>query len=511
MRHLYSDIKRILILTENLLYLAGKSLQRRAMRNGVLISVAFSSTIIRTNQLAAEKLSNEQLTTLLLVAFASYPAGTLLVRIANLLTRDNLDAAAGGHLYLTSHFKKSRMRIHLNYLWYEVFRFEPRDAPMMLQRDVRDYNYNSAVKERGRGRWSEQTPGEVDSEVAGCLFPTCIADSEQEQSDLRRFTETGLYALASPLPMGVQSARIGIHLGPIEDWYEKGFFSYEDFPAKSFSRDPLIKRTQRLIEPAVFNHARRLLSPETAPSFWYALTVRKFGAQLGKAITALNRDSEATGFPDYFDAQHFIWPSQELDKVVDNRFRNFGQHLPESMRRLRRDLMHGVFSADTHTARRHVMRMFARDYAWIFKLRLRFDATYAAHRLTHTPINELKHIQQTFSLTPVKLPYVKKLSTLAEDRLSRLDRRLGYTRDSAPDTVVYQMMQVAVHIDYKGFRTHYLEESAGKLESLLQDSRHAADLGLLLELLHRVRIYHILIKMQILDYWTIVQKIGQLN
>ncbi|MCZ7600187.1 MAG: hypothetical protein M5U09_24015 [Gammaproteobacteria bacterium] len=95
------------------------------MRNGVLITLAMSSNIVKTNYVGAQSLTGDQLTWLLAGAFASYPAGSLLLRVASFLSRDHIDAAAGGYLHLTSHYKQSRMRLHLEYLWREVFRHDP--------------------------------------------------------------------------------------------------------------------------------------------------------------------------------------------------------------------------------------------------------------------------------------------------------------------------------------------------------------------------------------------------
>ncbi len=492
MLHLYRDLKRVLVLTENLLYLAGRSLQRRAVRNGLLVSIAMSSTIIKTNYVNAQTLTPEQLTALILGAFASYPAGALLVRLANFMTRDNLEAAAGGYLHLTSHYKQSRVREHLHYLWHEVFRYETLDG-------------EAGSGDAGTASRPADGPGHM-------LFQDHLLVHDDERTGHDGFIAAATRALASPAPMGLQSARAGVHLGPVEDWYEKGFFAYEDFPAKAFSRDPLIKRMRRFARPGMQNSLQRVLGSEMGPSFWYAFTVRKFGTGLGKAIIALNRESEAAGLPDYFDAQHFIWPSAELDVEVSSRFADSRPELAARFTERRRQLFRKVFSDDPETARRHVMRMFHRDYAWVFRLRLEFDGEFAAGRLHAKPTTEVVDIERWFSIKLVPEKIVDRYGRHAGKTLDLLDSLLGPHRHRPGLTSRYRAMQIAACIDYRGFRTRLVERSdrRGLRGLLLGDDATTRDIGLLLELLRRVRLYHALTRIQILDYWSIVESMAEL-
>lgn len=511
MLRLYSDLKRILVLTENLLYLAGKSLQRRAMRNGVLVTLAMSSGIVKTNVVAAQTLSPDQITALVVGAFASYPAGAVLLRLAGFLTRDNIEAAAGGHLHLTSHYKQSRMRLHLHYLWHEVFSNDGDVRPRPPATDEYSLDKRSARPLLASG--AEPLPrADRTDDTFGLFVEKPFADEgEREAHD--RFVAAGLEALRSPLPMGVQSARTGFHLGPVEDWYEKGFFSYEDFPAKGFSRDPLIKRSYRLVNSAARVRVARLVVAEAAPSFWYAFTVRKFCTMLGKAIISLNRDAERAGYPDYFDAQHFTWPSADLDAEVSRRFAAGGAPLDRRLFELRKLLMREVFSPDAETARRHVMRMFARDYAWIFRLRMRFDGVWAAGQLPGRPMVELDAVESAFSLSILKRGDVDRLAASARANLAALDDALAACTEVAVPAGAYRLMQIAAHTDFRGFRSRHLAEPDH--DALPRFARSAQqferDFAVLGELLHRVRIYHALIKMQVLDYWSIVSRIGELD
>lgn len=116
MIQLLHDLKRVVSLSEDLLYLAGRSLQRRALRNGIVIAVGYGSALFGVKVAGYEVVTQKQVLSLLAASFASYPLGTVCVRLADLLTRGNLDAAAAGHLHLTSHYKRLFTNLHLSRL-----------------------------------------------------------------------------------------------------------------------------------------------------------------------------------------------------------------------------------------------------------------------------------------------------------------------------------------------------------------------------------------------------------
>ena len=72
------DLARVSAITENVLYIIGKSLQRRALRNGVLVALAYGSALVGV-KLSQGGLTPQQIASLLVAASASYPLGTFLV------------------------------------------------------------------------------------------------------------------------------------------------------------------------------------------------------------------------------------------------------------------------------------------------------------------------------------------------------------------------------------------------------------------------------------------------
>jgi hypothetical protein len=230
-------------------------------------------------------------------------------------------------------------------------------------------------------------------------------------------------------------------------------------------------------------------------------------------LTTLNREAERQGFPDYFDAQHFIWPSPQLDALVARDFDHRRHDLQGRLMALRWGLIREVFSDDGITARRHLMRMFARDYALIFELRLKLDGSWSAGRLNDSPDRELDAVERTFQLCPIGRKRVSTSVREATNRLDELDRLLQAAGIDDEDRELKALLEVAAHIDYRGFRARIVESGdPAALGRLLEStSDFGKDIGLLRELLRRVRVYHALIKMQVIDYWSIIRQIGELD
>jgi hypothetical protein len=511
------DARRVVNLTENLLYLAGRSLQRRAMRNGLLAALAYSSAVLPVRIADPGTFRREQILGLLVVAFASYPAGGLLVRISNLLIRDNLDAAAAGYLHLTSHFKQSRMRTHLERLWQDVFRHESgrEDGAASgagggsLQQTLTDH-----LKTLPADAW--HLLGDIDGRH---LDPAAVVERilrlrparDRSLDEYQRYLYTGLYALASPMPLAVQNHRVGFDLGPLEDWYEKGLFTPEDFPAKAMDRDPLVAAARRLADPRWSRRLLGLLASESSPSFWYALTSRKYGVSVGRTIRALNRIAERFGHPYYFDAQHFTWPMAEQLDAIRGQFGPHGDELVVELDRRRRDLMRSLFSSDAGIARRHVFRLFARDWRRILELRLAIDPEYAAGTLDETPRDEIETCLRHWHGRVHKSGRLEKARSHARESLDLTDVLVRAAGLESIDERRRRTMAIAVHVNRHALRRRAADVRDGRRLTAAGTraiGRALATVSSTSMILVRIRFYHSLVRIQAETYWDVVQGVA---
>ncbi len=497
------------------MFLIGRSLQRRAMRNGVLVALAYGSAIMGINLGDESKLSQEQLFGLLAMAFASYPAGIVLVKISNLLTRGNIVTAAGGYLHLTSHFKQARKAEHLSLLWDRVFRHE--SAFDKSVDDIVMSKTRLAATKLAIHEWMDELPRgvraamQLDDDGNERRLVERILSSyphdPQVEATKELFVLTGSYALGTPLPQALQERRIGFDLSPLEDWYEKGLFTFEEFPAKAFLRDPWIRQIRALLRPKWLHLIDTWLAIEPTPSFWYVFTTRKLGVLTGKAISELNRLANEPSAIGYFDTQHFLWPSADLDDDVLSHFGERGEALLALLRTRREGNLRELFSDDPEVARHHIFRMFLPDYKGILRLRLSFDVEYAGGADHFSPAAELAEMEAHYGAEILSARTLRKLTgrakkslVLADDLLDRLAFDTG--------TRAARAVRIAYHCNYQNLRGIW-NESARDVTPDLQAIVDGVASGerLFRASLVRIRTYEVLAILQMATYTELVDRL----
>lgn len=518
MMRFFAGLGRIVSLTEDVLYLLGRSLQRRAVRNGFVVALAYGSALMGVNVVGAQRLENEQVLGLLVAAFASYPAGVLLVRISNLLTRGNIVTAAGGHLHLTSHYKQSQMREHLGLLWDRVFCYE----------SVLSANIDKTINARARLKateksihdWLDGLPFAVrqamrlfDQQDDDALVERILSSySHHRKVEATRelFILSGLYALQTPIPQAIQERRVGFDISPLEDWYEKGLFTYEEFPGKAFLRDPFVREIHTLLYGPWRNRISAFIALEPTPAFWYAFTIRKLGVMIGKGIRAMNarvHEPVATG---YFNTQHFLWPSDELDEAVLQEFPQQGAALLEELRAIRASLIEELFSSRADVARNHIMRMFLADFRRILTLRLRFDVEYCAGLLKTTPKQDLDFLFRRYGEHVVARHRADKLIEQARLSEQNVSQFLGMTQMELSPTRL------------RSLRVLYHARRCWSWRRLLPDAMNRDDVGGALarlepshatcvQALIRLRTFDALARIQIATYDDLVISLSRQN
>ncbi|MEM7254255.1 MAG: hypothetical protein AAF493_22790 [Pseudomonadota bacterium] len=509
-----AGLRRIISLTEDLMFLIGRSLQRRAMRNGILVAAAYGSTLVGIKLGSSSQLSNEKILALVAIAFASYPAGVILVRLSNFLTRGNIVAAAGGFLHLTSHFKQSHRRAHLGRLWDHVYRHEA-----MLQRTVDDVMRSrdqlQATKEAIHD-WIENLPDSIrtamqlqDARRETALIERILSgyphDSDIEATR-ELFILSGIYALGTPMPQKLQASRVGFDLSPLEDWYEKGLFTLEDYPAKAFERDPLMRQIFSMIRPTWWHRIESFLAIEPSASFWYTFTTRKLGVLTGRAIGELNSAAALPLGTGYFNTQHLLWPSRELDAEVIKDFPIDGERLLQMLQTKRLANVHQLFSDNPAIARHHVCRMFLGDYQTIVKVRLRFDVEYAGGHDQFNPREAIATFESDYGLSVLSSRVLHRLTDAAERTLHQVDAVVdAHGVTGARET---RALRMAYHLNFHGLASA-CREDIGSTRSAAA-VRAALDCAPMLNhALVRLRLYEVLALLQIATYAELIESLLQ--
>jgi hypothetical protein len=517
------DLARVSAITENVLYIIGKSLQRRALRNGVVVALAYGSALLGV-KLSQGGLSPQQIASLLVAAFASYPLGTFLVLLSNFLARDSLNVATAGQLDLMAHYKQAGMRRHLYAAWNDVFRYES-----ALTASIHDVindrgsllaNRNNLCRLLGNLPLSLRKDLGLHQDRARDGMVDRILSSFPQRNLIEAtrdsFVLTGTYALTSPLPQCVQEMECGFDVSVLEKWYRKGLFTMEDSLLKDFETDFVIKEIREILQPRPVTLAARFFDTEYAPSFWYSWTMRKLGICLGKSIRTMNRQLDLDRVPPYFNAQHFLWPCETLADDVLHRFGlTEGYRLLEELERTQRIFVHGVFSADLHGAHRLLYRLFEKNIRKTLALRLRVDVEYVAGELQRGPEQDLSRQpgpDWRRALPKRKLVAARKRVVPPDELMEKIARAVGHPIENAE---AQRALRIAHFIDYQHLGRHLSRwEQAGAQTGANPDlidlvQRICAAKAKVSAKLIRVRMFHLVARLQTELYVDLVEWLGK--
>ena len=509
------DLGRIFSVSENVLYLLGKSLQRHAMRNGIIISMAYGSALLGIKISGTRPLSQEQIISLLAMAFASYPAGAMFIRLSDFLTRAFTEHTTAGHLHLTSHYKQQGINDHLAWLWRDVFRHEAR-----VRRSL-----DQVISSRGRvealqhaiDHALENLPSRIKKdlkldrdgavrEMTDRVLKSVSHDREVEAVE-KLFVYTASYALQTPMPQAIQEMETGFDLSLVEEWYQRGLFVYEDFPGRLFNTDPHVREVLDHLRRPIFNRLGRFLRSETSPSFWYAYSIRKLSVLCGKSIVRLNRQLADTPDYGYFDAQHLLWPSEELEAAMHRQFTGRAENLYRRLLAERRSLVVQVFSRDPDIALKHILRMFRRDYRRIFRLRLAVDSDYLTTDGGEAAIEEMDTINNWLDRAVCSTRQLRRKMDRAKMLRERFDALLNQLPlPRTPDPEELRALHMAWFVDLHHFRRNLESgDAATKQQSIERIMRYAPVFS---RRLVSLRLHHCLLKIQIYTYWTLIGELA---
>lgn len=515
MKHLFLDLVRISNLTENLLYIVGKSLQRRALRNGMIVAMTYGSALLGLKLTSGNPLTTEQLLRLLAASLASYPLGTFFTMLSGFLTREHVDTAGAAQLDLMGDLKRTRMRRHLEAAWVEVFRYEAAISGDVNQTinerkqllSTRDALYLAVDNLPRELREALVITGEEDIHRIVERLLTGLPRHNRMEQDRESFVLTGLYALNSPLPQRVQELECGFDISVIEKWYRHGLFTAEDELLRDFETDLLIRGVRRMLQPGPLVALLRFVGPGYTASFWYAWTMRKAVILLGKTIARLNRELDLRQRTPYFGAQHLLWPCERTDQdVIDEFGEQEGRRLLRLLERQRRKLMRKIFSADRVSAYRLLYRAFSKELLRIAKLRVQFDAEYRLGLLLRKPRDDLATLEGLLGHSVISHGQLDKLlGDDADEERFRSDLRLLTTRE--PEREALRALRIAYFVERRGIRRclarNDLDGAQARYREVLgAKQKYTAKLV-------RLRLYHLLARLQVELYRDLVTELGR--
>ncbi len=467
MRHLFwsfHHLKRTATVLEDVVFVLGRNLQRKALRNGGLILIAYLSALIHVGLSGANGDFAHHLTWVSAVAaLASYPLGTLLVRISDFRVHGQMNFAYVNHLNLMGDYKRDRCRHHLERLWDEVFcyeaafRYTPRQAELAQQELARRTEALRGVL-AGLPTGLRQLLRLDDAHGLEPMVERILSTYPQDpalEATRALFVLTGLYALNVPLPQVLQEKEVGFDISLLENWYRRSVFTFEDSVVRDSYANRHLRELPTLPDHPWLSRVLALATSNPSPSFWHTYTMRKYGAMLGRQIRLFNqRYLDLQREAPYFNAQHFLWPHVELEAHVRERFGSRGELVLSDLRATRRRLVRTIFSDRIESARRQIYLMFRKDVKRVLRLRVSYDPEFVAGGLAQSLAGEVAAWERQFGVRVMGERRVDRLQAQAQARLREADALLeGCCADRALTREQVRAVRMAYHVDYGGLRS----------------------------------------------------------
>ncbi len=447
----------------NMLLLIGRFLQKRAIRTLSLVAVAVWTVLYKSyDNLVALSASaaGARLLEMVLPHIGSialtvgllFPLGLLLIFIHNAVAVNFERRARINNLLLAGDLKKAVLIVpYLEQLWEEVYSSERNVNPAMVVRNKVEF--------------------------------VTLAHS----------------AILKPEPQTIQELRVGFPLLVAESWARRGLFTVEDHIGDLVEFHQTLRDLRWLRYAAWQRELLNLVRGDPQPAFWHSFTIRKFMLLIGGCLQRLNQRN-IDEYGRFVRAEHFIWPSEELDTALAEQF---GEQLLTDLQAERRRIFRLVFGNDWATARLQVFWMFCHDYKTTLRLRLEFDPWFVMRGGVEA---ELRGLELEFGKRLVKKREFAKRYASAKNSRHTCAEWLTQGWLKSEDRLFRRIVWVALHANLFGAgQLDVNDESACKLW-LGELRQHVPRLN---RGLRKAREIHVLARHQFDVYSLIVWQLGE--
>jgi len=516
-----SDYRRV-VGSAQLLYIAGRSLKRQAVRYTALALIIGTSVIV-INTIGEQirdywqpTVSNiSALKFPLLVAILTFGLGNTLTGISNLFSSEKIMVADANAMNLMEDRKKADRPWHLEVLWERVFKYE---ATLHHHHNNDDPTGNRISRQR------EELLKRVRSWPKDCREHFGVTDDNEKEfvryvarfqpiasripASKEEFITSATYALQNSFPQKVEHALIGCDLSLLEDWYDGAFFTAGDDKLKEqFAAHSAIRGIRKIVGIGAAARVKETLSGHPSP-LWFALTMKKIGMSTGTLIDRMNRKYIKSHEPSFFDAQDFLWPHEDTEQAIRSRFDNQADQIIRHLKSERKKMIRNIFSANITDAHCQITRMFARDFRNALALRLDYDIEFAAELLDESPLADLEQLSQILSRPIYPCEKAKKRVCQAKKCLRILGSFLEEHFENLSDKP----------LELRAARIGFWVNRFGVRKLLLQNPQKAAEIfeSRIIKsekrYSHRIcqlRQHYELTRLQLLSYVRIVDELGQ--
>lgn len=448
------EFKRVIGFTA-LVYLLGKTLKRKGIK---YTSVA---AIIGIGALLAETIGNTYGIDLFgrdfnamwipaVTALLTFGLGNILTGVSNLFSFERILTADANAINLMEDRKKADMEHHLAVLWDRVFKYEaalnePEPVPDSQEQTALHRDIIPLVK-----NWPETIKADIGLEDDNLEeFMAHLArfrpDVPQKGWTRQSFIASAAFSLRKSLPQKLERSLSGFDLSLLEDWYDGACFTLEDCKLKEqYAAHKSIHSIRREVGISFLTRIKEALSGHPDP-LWYTLTMKKIGMSVGNLIDRMNRQFVPETQPNYFNAQDFLWISQETDSLILHHFGDKGPKILQELITARRNMIRSIFSPFRDIAHQQICRMFGNDYQRALELSLDYDVEFAAGLLDKKPLTDIRHLQKELACPYEERNKVRQKIDLARENIKTID---NFLQHQAPELLRNPLQRRAVRIGY---------------------------------------------------------------
>lgn len=447
----------------NVLLLFGRFLQKRAIRTLSLVAVAVWTVLYNSYdnlvELSASDAGQRMLETVLphissivLTVGLLFPLGLVLIFVHNAVALNLERRARVNNLLLAGDLKKAVLVVpYLEQLWEEVY------SP--------EVNINPSMRVRNRDE----------------------------------FVELAHSAILRPEPQTIQELRVGFPLLLAESWARRGLFTTEDHIADLVEFHQTLRDLRWLRYAAWQRELLNLVRGDPVPTFWHSFAIRKFKLLIGSCLQKLNQQ-HIDEYGRFIRAEHFIWPSDELDAALAAQF---GDEVLADLKVERLRVFRLVFGNDWQTARLQIFWMFSRDYKTALRMRLEFDPWFV---LRGGLEQELSNLEGEFGKRLVGKRELKKRRQLAVESRHVCAEWLTRGWLKADDRLFRRVVWVALHAKLFGAAHLDVDDELNCKMWLGELRQHMPRLN---RGLRKTREIHVLAKHQMDVYSLLVWQLGE--
>ncbi|MBS3763544.1 MAG: hypothetical protein KGZ25_09615, partial [Planctomycetes bacterium] len=378
-----------------------------------------------------------------LVFVVAFGGGLCLRYIPSLISLGRITTAEAADFNLMKDYRKAEMDEHLTALWERIFRYEAeiRYGPEEIQAErqthcsriprikaaIREFDeevlaYLGVRSDAGTDDRREAVADLVESLL--CARPQCAFLEKTK----RAFVTSARHAVREHLEQEEQTRRIGFDISQWEDWRDSAYFHPHDrHLQQQFNGNPALQAVKREVRWDRWSYIREV-PVRIWQKIWFRLITRAISVHLGAAISELNEEYPVEELGLRFRAQIIMWPGAEeqaswledlpgrdlkrnvfwrlaaffllrdpdlpppaariWDKIGAT-FHTLGQEGFENPKKevvaIRQHMIRSRFGRTFRDANEVINRVYLGTFQSATKLRIAYDAEYAAGMLEQTP------------------------------------------------------------------------------------------------------------------------------